>query len=153
MSTYLQILLVEDEMSTIELLREALSEGEREFDLRVCTDGEEALKQLEWNTIKPHVILLDLNLPGKSGLDVLREIKSNDSIRHIPVIILTNSRSPNDVLKAYAAQCNAYIRKPMGFEALLDVVEATGKFWFEVATLPEEESTLHLPSVPPPDFS
>jgi DNA-binding response OmpR family regulator len=146
----LTIALVEDEASTVELLKEALSDADLDFDLHVFSTGEEALDYLHGSEPLPQLLLLDLNLPGRSGLEVLKEVKQSRSLRVVPVIIMTNSRSPDDVVKAYASHCNAYIRKPMGFDDLIEVMRVTGKFWFEVATVPDvEEAAPPMVSVPP----
>lgn len=137
----ISVLLVEDERATVELLREAIKDSEQDIELEVFSNGEEALKHLSMKNLKgealPNLLLLDLNLPGRSGLDVLKEVKQSKSLRMLPVIIMTNSRSPDDVVKAYAAHCNAYIRKPMGFDDIIEIIEGTGKFWFEIAVLPD----------------
>jgi len=135
--TTLKILLVEDETATVELLKEALKEANLDYDLEVRSNGEGALEYLRSETLLPQLLLLDLNLPGKSGLEVLKEIKDSRELRALPVIIFTNSRSQDDVVRAYASHVNAYIRKPMGFNALIEVIKITGKFWFEVASLPD----------------
>lgn len=132
----LNVLLIEDTSSTVDLLKEAILDSGHDIHLDVFSDGDDALRYLRSASKFPPLILLDLNLPGRSGLEILRDLKGSEKLRAIPVIILTNSNSPDDVLKAYAAHCNAYIRKPMGFDTVVDAIKTTGKFWFEVASLP-----------------
>lgn len=146
----ISVILVEDEASTVELLQEAIKDADQDIELTVFSNGEDALEHLHASDDLPHLLLLDLNLPGRSGLEVLKEIKQARDLKMVPVIIMTNSRSPDDVVRAYAAHCNAYVRKPMGFDAIIDVIQGTGKFWFEIATLPDsaESTALSLPLFP-----
>lgn len=134
------ILLVEDTVSDAELIREAFRDSEFQHRIDLVTDGEEALRLLREVEEKPHLILLDLNLPKKNGLEVLREIRKDPDpfLSIVPVVVLTNSRSRQDALSAYIQGCNAFIRKPMGFERLVEVVQSTGRFWFNCALVPEE---------------
>ena len=135
MSTKVDILLVEDNKRDAELIAEALKESLTPHTLTLATDGEEALRILQ--QFQPHVVFLDLNLPRVSGLDVLRQIRQSPALRSLPVIILTNSRSQEDVQTCYDEFCNAYIRKPLGFDRITEVLTATSAFWFKVATLPK----------------
>jgi two-component system, chemotaxis family, response regulator Rcp1 len=130
------ILLVEDNSRDALLVREALKDSKIKHVLKVATDGEAAMQVLYSAEFRPHIILLDLNLPKKTGLEVLKEIKRDSSLRPIPVIVFTNSRSEDDVVLAYASHCNAYVRKPLGFDDLLDTLNRIGQFWFMSATLP-----------------
>lgn len=143
----INILLVEDNSRDVTLVKEALKDSKIEHVLQVATDGEAAMQILYSAEFRPHIILLDLNLPKKTGIEVLKEIKRDSSLRPIPVIILTNSRSEDDVVLAYASHCNAYVRKPLGFENLLDTLSRIGHFWFTVATLPKHIA-LDLPAPP-----
>lgn len=138
-----RILLVEDTISDAELIQEAFKDSEFQHHLDLVNDGEEALVFIRYREEKPHLVLLDLNLPKKSGLDVLREIRNDPDpfLRSLPIIILTNSRSRKDILKAYTYGCNAYVRKPLSFEKLLSVIQATGQFWFNCAIVPEVART------------
>lgn len=143
-----RILIVEDDRTSVELVKEALNEDEGlSYSLSTASNGDEALRILRMAPEKPNLVFLDLNLPKKSGLEVLKEIKSDRSLQVIPVVILTNSRSQDDVLKAYGHYCNAYIRKPLGFGKLVVMIKATCAFWFETATLPDVEPLVTL--VPP----
>lgn len=131
------ILLVEDNRTDAELIAEALKDSGLSHRLDIVTDGAEALKALK-EPDKPHLVLLDLNLPKKSGIEVLRHMKRSPKLSLIPVIILTNSKSRDDVVRAYRAHCNAYVRKPIGFDALLAVIESTIRFWLRTATVANE---------------
>ncbi len=143
----INILLVEDNNNDVRLVQEALKDSKIEHTLQVATDGEMAMQLLYSTEFRPHIILLDLNLPKKTGIEVLKEIKRDSSLRPIPVIVFTNSRSEDDVVLAYASYCNAYVRKPLGFEGLLEILNRIGQFWFSTATLPKHTS-LDL-SMPP----
>jgi CheY-like chemotaxis protein len=134
------ILLVEDNSRDATLIKEAFKEALVDRVVEVVTDGEAALQVLYSAEFKPNLILLDLNLPKKSGLEVLKEIKRDPSLRAIPIIVLTNSRSEDDVVLAYASHCNAYVRKPLGYDRLLETLGSLGKFWLEVVTLPRQGS-------------
>lgn len=136
----LNILLVEDNSRDALLIKEALRECSPDYVIEVASDGELALQMLYAAEFRPQLILLDLNLPKRSGLDVLKEIKRDSSLRPIPVIIFTNSASEDDVVLAYASYCNAYVRKQVGYEALLETLDRLGKFWFMSATLPRQAS-------------
>ncbi len=141
------ILLVEDNRRDAHLVREALKDSCIDHVLEVVTDGDAAMQLLYSAEFRPHIILLDLNLPKKTGIEVLKEIKRDSSLRPIPVIVLTNSRSEDDVVLAYASYCNAYVRKPLGFDGLLDTINRIGQFWFVSATLPQNATAdLGIPS-------
>jgi CheY-like chemotaxis protein len=151
------ILLVEDTLSDAELIKEALKEAVPHHHLDTVTDGEAALKFLQATSNRPHLILLDLNLPKKGGLEVLREIRydTDPSLSTTPVIILTNSKSKKDVFNAYNSGCNAYLRKPISFEGLTDLLQTLGRFWFDCAILPEPTKEMDTPApissnIPPP---
>ncbi len=143
------ILLVEDNRTDAELIAEALKDSGLSLRLDIITDGAEALRALKTEPEKPHLVLLDLNLPKKSGLDVLRAMKRSPKLSLIPVIILTNSKSKEDVNQCYRAHCNAYIRKPIGFDALLATIESTIRFWLRTATLANEPPISKLTIHPP----
>ena len=135
-----RILLVEDNPGDIRLTQEALKESKIEIHLDVVTDGEQAIDFLFKRnkfagSIRPHIILLDLNLPKKNGIEVLKEIKSNDSLKKIPVIVLTTSDADHDISKAYSLHANCYILKPVDFDDFARVIKLVETFWFNTVQL------------------
>jgi two-component system, chemotaxis family, response regulator Rcp1 len=137
----IELLLVEDNAGDIRLTREALRHGKARSNLSVVSDGVEALAFLRRegdyrDAPRPELILLDLNLPGKDGRQVLAEIKSDPVLKSIPVVILTTSTSDDDVLFSYGKHANAYIKKPVDFDEFLRVVQAVEEFWLTLVTLP-----------------
>jgi CheY-like chemotaxis protein len=147
--TEVSILLVEDNRTDAELIVEALKDSKLKYLLELASDGEKALECLYRENYRPHIVLLDLNLPKKSGIEVLTEIRRDPYLRSIPVIILTNSKSQEDVVRAYENYCNAYIRKPLGFDGLLSMLRITERFWFGIATLPGFTVPVFPKSEPP----
>lgn len=148
-----RILLVEDNATDVELIREAFKESQLPFDLSVSTNGEDALLRL-WHSALPDLILLDLNLPKTGGLEILRRLKTDETRKAVPVIILTNSRSDVDVREAYKRHCNAYIQKPLEFEELVATIQALQGFWFGPVTLLQAEDDIgQAPTDPPPSVS
>jgi len=134
-----RILLIEDSETDIELIREALTDSGLDHHLDVARDGEEALRLLKYQTIHPDLILLDLNMPKLSGIDVLKQLRQdNPPLGITPVIVLTNSKSRDDVYGAYASGANAYVRKPLGFDKILEAIKSIGKFWVTTATIPSK---------------
>ncbi len=137
----IEILLVEDSPSDTDLTIEALDEAKVRNHLSVVEDGVEALEFLRRqgkyaNAPRPDLIMLDLNLPRKDGREVLAEIKADDQLRVIPVVVLTTSRAEQDVLRAYQLNANCYITKPVDFEQFLNVVRSIESYWLLVVTLP-----------------
>ncbi|MBW4696419.1 MAG: response regulator [Aphanocapsa lilacina HA4352-LM1] len=137
----IEVLLVEDNPGDVRLTRIALAEGLIPVRLQVVEDGAEALAYLEKQgkyvrARRPDLVLLDLNLPKKDGREVLVQIKSNTSLRRIPVVILTTSQAEEDILRAYNDAANCYITKPVDFGAFLKIVQSIEDFWFTVVTLP-----------------
>ncbi|MCW2992421.1 MAG: response regulator [Solirubrobacterales bacterium] len=132
----MRILLVEDINADAILLREALHEAGMGDDLVVARDGQEALDLLHSAGPLPQLVLLDLNLPGISGRQVLDDIRGDQRLEALPVVVLSTSNSPADVAFAYGHRANAYVRKPNGFEALTSVARAIRDFWTRAATLP-----------------
>ena len=142
------ILLVEDSHQDAMLIKEALFDTGIGHSLQTATNGEDALQILYSAEFRPNIVFLDLNLPKMSGMEVLKEMKRDSGLRPIPVIILTNSMSEDDVIMAYANHCNAYVRKPLGFDKLLTTLNFICRFWFDTATLPKHRITMI--SNPPP---
>ncbi|HEU4740558.1 MAG TPA: response regulator [Meiothermus sp.] len=136
-----EILLVEDNPGDVELTREAFEEARVRNRLHVVGDGVEALAFLRRQghyaqTSRPDIVLLDLNLPKKSGLEVLAELKEDPDLRRIPVIVLTTSQAEEDIVKSYHAHANAYVTKPVDFEKFIAVVRRFEDFWLAVVRLP-----------------
>lgn len=137
----LNILLVEDSADDVELTMEGFKEGKLIHQLDVVDDGIEALNYLRRegkyaDAVRPDVILLDLNLPKKDGREVLQEIKSDEELKHIPVIVLTTSRSEQDILTSYKLHANSYISKPVDLAEFFKAIKALEDFWLTVVTLP-----------------
>jgi CheY-like chemotaxis protein len=136
-----EILLVEDNPGDERLTREALKEGKVYSNLYWVKDGVEALEFLRRKgryaeSPRPDIILLDLNLPKKDGREVLQEIKTDDNLKRIPVVILTTSKAEEDVLKTYNLHANCYVTKPVDLEKFIVVIKSIDAFWLTVATLP-----------------
>jgi CheY-like chemotaxis protein len=140
----IQILLVEDNPDDVFLTADILRETEIPSDLHVAMDGEEAMdffhrRDPYADAPVPDLVLLDLNLPKKDGRQVLVELKADPKLRRIPVIVLTTSAAERDVLHAYDTYVNAYVRKPVGYAALLEVARSIKAFWIGAALLPPRE--------------
>ncbi|MHB8101146.1 MAG: response regulator [Methanosarcina sp.] len=136
-----EILLVEDNEGDVGLIEEVFEEAKIRNNLHVAEDGEEAMLYLHGEgkfsgSPRPDIILLDLNLPKKDGREVLREIKEDNNLRNIPVVILTTSNAEKDILRAYDLHANAYTNKPLDFDQFINVVESIGNFWLEIVKLP-----------------
>ena len=139
--TVIEILLVEDSPTDALLTREALEYSKVLNTLHVIENGEKAMhflrQQGEYaNAPRPGLILLDLNLPRKSGLEILKEIKADSSLKTIPVVVLTTSAAEEDVIKSYGHHANCYVKKPVDFGKFADVISSINEFWFSVVTLP-----------------
>ena len=137
-----QILLVEDNPGDVGLTIEALKEATVLNKLTVVKDGIEALSLLRRqgqhaHAARPDLILLDLNLPKKDGRDVLAEIKADDNLKRIPVIILTTSQNEQDVVKSYNLHANCYITKPLDLDQFIKVVKSIEDFWLKIVVLPK----------------
>jgi chemotaxis family two-component system response regulator Rcp1 len=142
----IEILLVEDNPGDVLLTKEALLYGKLSNQLHWVKDGAEAMaflsKQPPFTNVKlPDIILLDLNLPGKNGLEVLSFIKTKEQLKRIPVIILTSSKAETDILRSYDLHANCYITKPVDFEKFRSVVQTIENFWLKVVTLPSQVET------------
>jgi two-component system, chemotaxis family, response regulator Rcp1 len=138
-----QILLVEDSPGDVSLTREALKTARVANELSVVEDGEAALRYLrgegEYLGAKAtNLVLLDLNLPKKSGREVLEVIKTDPELRHIPVIVLTTSSDEQDIFCSYQLHANAYVTKPVAFADFLEALTRLEGFWLQVVHLPSE---------------
>jgi two-component system, chemotaxis family, response regulator Rcp1 len=134
------ILLVEDNPSDVMLTQIAMKECKIANHLQVASDGEEALRILRGqdgaNSLRPDLILLDLNLPRMDGRELLSELKKDESLCAIPVVVLTTSDAERDVLQSYQLHANAYITKPIDMDQFVRVVRAIDEFWFDIVRLP-----------------
>jgi two-component system, chemotaxis family, response regulator Rcp1 len=144
-----QILLVEDNPGDVRLTIEALKEAKVLNKLTVVKDGIEALSLLRGQgqyagDTRPDLILLDLNLPKKDGREVLAEIKADDILKRIPVVILTTSLDEQDVLKSYNLHANCYITKPVELDQFIRVVKSIEDFWLGIVVLPQNENSSAL---------
>ena len=137
----IEILLVDDNPGDIRLTQEALKESKVLNNIHIVEDGLEALEFLRKegrfkNVITPDIILLDLNLPKRNGREVLAEIKNDDFLKKIPVVILTISRAEEDILKSYRLHANCYITKPVDMDQFIKIVRSIENFWFSIVKLP-----------------
>jgi two-component system response regulator len=137
----IEVLLVEDNPGDVRLVKEALRDCGIPLNLTVARDGEEAIELLfggsaERPLVRPHVILLDLNLPKRSGHEVLRDVKEDSNLRTIPVIIVSSAGSKEEVNRAYRLSANCYIRKPLDLDSTLQTIRDVCSFWFQRVTLP-----------------
>lgn len=141
------ILMADDDPDDREMAREALEESRLGNPLRLVEDGEELMDYLHRRgrfappavAPKPGLILLDLNMPKKDGREALDEIKADPELRHIPVVVLTTSKTEEDIFRSYDSGVNSYISKPVTFEGLVQVVRSLGQYWFQLVALPREE--------------
>ena len=137
----IDILLVEDSPSDTALTIEALEAGKVANRLYHVEDGVEAMAYLRRegqyaDAVRPDLIMLDLNLPRKDGREVLKELKSDPDLKTIPVVVLTTSRSDEDILHSYKLHANCYITKPVDFTSFINVVRSIEHFWLSIVTLP-----------------
>ena len=137
----IEVLLVEDSPTDAMLLEEAFKDAKIANKLHHVISGEEALSYLRGAKGKlPDLIMLDLNLPGINGQEVLKEIKTHERLKSIPVVVLTTSTADEDIVKAYTHHANCYITKPVGYEKLVNVVRNIESFWLGIVTLPKVNS-------------
>ncbi len=139
----IDILLIEDNEGDVFLTRKAFDKAKLKNNLKVAPDGEVALEMLRERKAagygyRPDLILLDINLPKKDGRQVLAELKSDEDLQRIPVIILTSSGAEKDILSSYDLHANSYIIKPVSFENMVGIVGTIENFWFNIVTLPPE---------------
>lgn len=132
------ILIVEDNPGDVRLIKEAFKTSSIKPTLYFARDGLEATRFLETRMQDgfPHLMVLDLNLPKKSGFQVLQFVKRHEMLKRIPVIVLSSSQSPEDVARAYDLHANCYLTKPVTFESFIAVVQALEYFWVRIANLP-----------------
>ncbi|MEH2061614.1 MAG: response regulator [Nostoc sp.] len=139
----IEVLLVEDNPGDAQLTRIALEDSKISIHLNVVEDGVEAMaflrKKEKYAKVRhPDIILLDLNLPKKDGREVLAEIKGDENLKRIPVVVLTTSQAEEDILKAYNLYANCYITKPVDFDQFVKIVQSIENFWFAIVKLPPE---------------
>jgi CheY-like chemotaxis protein len=138
----IEILMAEDDPDDQMLVRHAFEDARLLNKLTVVNNGEELLSYLRReppyeDTVRPGLILLDLNMPRMDGREALREMKQDPLLRSIPVVVLTTSSAEDDVSSSYDLGVSTYIRKPVTFEKLVEVIQGIGRYWFEIAELPE----------------
>ena len=138
-----QILLVEDNPGDVRLTREALKEAKFRNKVEVVGDGVEALAYLRQQgqysgAMRPHLIMLDLNLPRMDGREVLAAIKKDEDLRRIPVVVLSSSEAESDIARAYELHANCYVTKPVDIDHFLTVVKSIEEFWVEIVKLPAQ---------------
>jgi two-component system response regulator len=152
---HIEILLVEDSPSDALLTREALRGSKLLNTIHLVDNGVDAIAFLRRegayaHVPRPDLILLDLNLPKMDGREVLEEIKADDDLRIIPVVVLTSSEAESDILKSYSLHANCYVSKPVEFDKFVTVVRSIREFWFAVVTLPPQQHTEAVPISQPP---
>jgi len=140
----IEILLVEDDEADVLLTRKSLEKNKIAVNLNVVGDGEEALNYLKHNgkfedKKTPDLIILDLNLPGMHGREVLTELKKDDQLKSIPVVVLSTSTAEEEILKTYNLGVNCYISKPINLEQFQNVVTSITHFWFSIVSLPPKD--------------
>jgi two-component system, chemotaxis family, response regulator Rcp1 len=137
----MDILLIEDNSGDIRLIKEVFRKDNKEDNLHVVTDGEQAIlflrQQGEYaDAPRPKLIFLDLNLPKKDGREVLAEIKTDDKLRLIPVVVFTSSEADQDVQKTYSLHANCYVVKPFDFDQYSEIINTIRNFWLNIVKLP-----------------
>lgn len=138
------ILLADDDPDDRLLVREAFEESHLLNVLETVEDGEELMEYLHQRGAyagkpMPNLILLDLNMPRKNGMEALEEIKADHHLRRIPVVILTTSKAEEDIIRTYDLGVNSFVVKPVTFESLVELVRDLGRYWFQIVELPERE--------------
>ena len=140
---FVEILLIEDNPGDARLTQEALNDGKVKNNLHIAYDGVEATDFLfrrnqYQDAPRPDLIILDLNLPKKNGQEVLAEIKADDNLKSIPVIVLTISKAEEDIIRSYNLHANCFITKPIGLIKFFDAVKSIEDFWFSLVKLPQK---------------
>jgi CheY-like chemotaxis protein len=146
------VLMADDDDDDREMTREAMEDTKMFHPLRCVSDGEALLDYLRRRgrfaepgaAPRPGLILLDLNMPRKDGLEALDEIKADPDLRRIPVVVLTTSKAEEDVVRSYELGASSFITKPVSFTGLVEVVRALGTYWLEIVELPAEEVGLGI---------
>jgi len=143
-SKTIDILLVEDNPGDARLIKEVLNSNKIYCRLHVVKDGVEAMNFLNrkeefTDAPRPDLIFLDLNLPRKDGREVLAEVKSDDNLKQIPVVIMTTSQTEEDIFKSYSLHANCYVTKPLDLDQFVNVVKSIEEFWFSLVKLPKKE--------------
>lgn len=138
----IEILLVEDNPADVRMTQENFKDAKIHNNLHVVVNGVEAMAFLRHEgkyaaAVRPDLILLDLNIPKKNGREVLEEIKRDDALKRIPVVVLTSSKADEDIIAAYNLHANCYITKPVDLNQFIKVVRSIEDFWFTIVTLPE----------------
>ena len=141
MTDPIRVLLVEDNPGDAELTRDTLLAGKLHLTIDVAEDGEDALRRLGEMAARdpaglPDLILLDLNLPGLSGREVLGDLRADEALRRIPVVVLTSSDAEQDIVRSYELGANCYVTKPVGLSAFQSIVRSVEDFWLTVVRLP-----------------
>lgn len=142
MAKTISILLVEDNPADVDLTRESLAESDLPNELHVATNGVDALAFLGqegrfWNATRPDMVILDLNLPGLDGRQVLGRMKKDEALRTIPVIVFTSSHADEDVVRCYQLQASAYVTKPMDLDGFRKIIRGIEHFWLSVVRYPQ----------------
>ncbi len=146
--TPITILVAEDDEDDRLLMQEALEENRLANDLHFVEDGEELMDFLcrqgryldPVKSPRPSLILLDLNMPKKDGREALHEIKASPDLRNIPIVVLTTSKSEEDILRTYDLGVSSFIAKPVTFESMVQIMKTLGRYWFEIVELPNQRS-------------
>ena len=140
------ILLVEDDPGDQKLVKMSLNSQKIANDLRIAGNGKQALDYLyqrgdySENTPRPDLILLDLNMPGMNGKEFLRHVKDDESLKTIPVVILTTSDSEKDILESYNLQASGYVKKPVDVTEFREVIQQVGEYWFVICKRPAKDN-------------
>ena len=144
----LNILLIEDDPGDVELIREALQDSKLLLNLHVTGDGVEAMAYLRRegvyaNAPVPDLILLDLNLPKKDGSQVLKEVKSDDKLKMLPIVVVTTSKAEEDIVRSYTLGANCCVTKPVGLDEFMRLVHGISDFWLTIVRLPTRTNETH----------
>ena len=132
------ILLVEDSEADVDLFKFCLKKNKIHIDLAVFDNGKDTLDHLEENKDDlPSIILLDINLPGMNGIEILKIIKAHPDLKTIPVVMLTSSKHDEDILKAYSNHANCFVQKPLDLKSFQNIIDRFEEFWFTIVTLPK----------------